>query len=172
MKASTETVSRSMLFGPRVVQVFLLALIAALAVSTPDQHDKCDAWAEAGECEHNAGFMMKGCATACDRAQKVAAALDQELQSIGSFFDLSARDIDGESVDFSQFRGSVIILVNVASYWGIRNRIMKDWSNYGAMWREKMFRFLLFLAINSASKNREMPRKSRILQKVKESSFA
>jgi glutathione peroxidase-family protein len=124
--SSTMMVSRSMLIRPRVVQVFLLALMAAaLAVSygaisdvTPDQHDECEAWAEAGECAHNAGFMTKDCATACDRAQTAAAALDQELQSIGSFFDLSARDIDGTTVDFGQFRGSVTILVNVASYCG------------------------------------------------------
>jgi hypothetical protein len=36
---------------------------------SPDQHEACEAWAEAGECENNAGFMMTGCATACDRAQ-------------------------------------------------------------------------------------------------------
>jgi glutathione peroxidase-family protein len=133
------TVSHSMLFSPRLVQVFILALIAALAVSvqgvsdvTTDQHDECEAWAEAGECENNAGFMLKGCATACDRAQKAATASDQELQSIESFFDLSARDIDGNSVDFSQFRGSVTILVNVASYCGYTKShyegLVKLWS--------------------------------------------
>jgi glutathione peroxidase-family protein len=79
------TVSRSMLIRPRVVKVFLLAVMAALAVSG---------------------------------VQGAANSLDQELQSIGSFFDLSARDIDGKPVDFDQFRGSVTILVNVASYCG------------------------------------------------------
>jgi glutathione peroxidase-family protein len=116
------TVSCSVLFSPRVMNVFILALMAALAVSvqgvSPDQHDACEAWAEAGECENNAGFMMTGCATACDRAQKAAAALDKELQSIESFFDLSARDIDGNPVKFDQFRGQVTILVNVASFCG------------------------------------------------------
>jgi hypothetical protein len=111
-----------MLFSPRVVKVFILALIAALAVSvrgvSPDEHDACEAWAEVGECEANAGFMMSGCATACDRAQKAAAALDKELQSMESFFDLSARDIDGNTVKFDEFRGQVTILVNVASYCG------------------------------------------------------
>jgi glutathione peroxidase len=106
----------------RIVKFFILALMASLAVSVQgvpsDQHDACESWAENGECDNNAGFMLTGCATACGRVQKAAAALDKELQRIESFFDLSARDIDGNTVKFEQFRGQVTILVNVASYCG------------------------------------------------------
>ena len=39
-------------------------------------------------------------------------------QDISSFFDLEAKDIDGEVVKFDQFQGKVTVLVNVASYCG------------------------------------------------------
>jgi hypothetical protein len=68
-------VSRSMLFSPRVVTVFSLALMTALAVSAqgiqPDEHEGCGNWADIGECENNASFMLVSCATSCDRVQKV-----------------------------------------------------------------------------------------------------
>jgi hypothetical protein len=115
------TVSRSTLFSPRVVKVFILALMATLAVSArlgfpPDQHNECETWAEEGDCEKNAGFMLTGCPTSCDRARKAAAALDKELQKIESFFDLSALDINGNSLAFEELRNQVTIVVNVASH--------------------------------------------------------
>lgn len=39
-------------------------------------------------------------------------------QDISSFFDLEAKDIDGEVVKFDQFQGKVTVVVNVASYCG------------------------------------------------------
>jgi hypothetical protein len=68
-------VSRSMLFSPRVVTVFSLALMAVLALNvqgvSPDEHEFCPFWADTGECESNANFMRITCATSCDRVQKV-----------------------------------------------------------------------------------------------------
>ena len=40
------------------------------------------------------------------------------LESIKSFFDLSAKDINGNTVSFDKFRGEVTILTNVASKCG------------------------------------------------------
>lgn len=37
---------------------------------------------------------------------------------MGSFYDLSAVDIDGQTVSFEQYRGQVLLVVNVASKWG------------------------------------------------------
>lgn len=34
---------------------------------------------------------------------------------LGSFYDLNAVDIDGQSVSFSQYRGQVLLVINVAS---------------------------------------------------------
>jgi hypothetical protein len=69
-------VSGSMLFSPRVVKVFILALIAVLAMSVqgvpPNENEFCEHWANIGECETNPTFMLTDCATACDRVQRVA----------------------------------------------------------------------------------------------------
>lgn len=42
-------------------------------------------------------------------------AADKKMPIIGSFYALSARDIDGKDVDFSTFTGKVCVVVNVAS---------------------------------------------------------
>jgi hypothetical protein len=48
--------------------------------------------------------MLHNCATSCEKVLK-AAADDKEIAGITSFFDLSAKDIHGKMIDFSQFRG-------------------------------------------------------------------
>jgi glutathione peroxidase-family protein len=62
--------------------------------------------------------MMETCATSCELEAKQALKEAKELQGINSFFDLSAKDIIGDLVEFSKFEGQVTILVNVASYCG------------------------------------------------------
>merc|ERR1711862_132803 len=46
----------------------------------------------------------------------------EEMDGFGEhdydFYDLSARDINGKLVDFSEFQGKVVVIVNVASYCG------------------------------------------------------
>jgi hypothetical protein len=94
---------------------FFLLLTARQSASVPaaDKDERCEGWAEQGECEQNADFMMISCATSC-----AAASPDEELQDISSFFDLSALDIDGNEFSFDILRGKVTILTNVASYCG------------------------------------------------------
>lgn len=108
---------------PRSLAVFLLTLLVVTVTATvhavpKDQHDTCASWAEAGECEHNPAFMHTNCATSCDRAAAATAAQDKELAGITSFFDLSAPDIEGETVNFDQFKDQVTLVINVASYCG------------------------------------------------------
>lgn len=71
-----------------------------------------------GECEANPVFMHENCPVACDRLREVKSEQDARLASVGSFFELDARDIDGNLVRFSQFEGKVTVIVNVASYCG------------------------------------------------------
>lgn len=66
----------------------------------------------------NPGYMLKSCATSCENIEKQALADSKELEGITSFFDLSAKDIHGNLIEFSKFRGQVTIIVNVASYCG------------------------------------------------------
>ena len=104
----------------QVIATFLLLSLSGLCVfgASSDQHDNCSHWAESGECEKNPNFMLVQCATSCERVAAQALKDAKELESIDSFFDLSAYDIHGEEIKFSKFRGFVTILVNVASYCG------------------------------------------------------
>ena len=42
----------------------------------------------------------------------------EAISHIKSFFELTAKDIDGNLIEFETFRGQVTVLVNVASYCG------------------------------------------------------
>jgi len=43
-----------------------------------------------------------------------------------SFYELSAENIQGQKVDFDQFKGKVVLIVNVASYCGLTDRNYKQ----------------------------------------------
>ena len=100
---------------------FNLALIMFLAVTlafldftaAEDTHQNCKMWAEAGECEKNPGYMLSSCKTSCDEIVALVSEDDEKLRDISSFFDLTANDIFGESVEFKNFRNQVTVLVNV-----------------------------------------------------------
>mmetsp|Transcript_3723 Transcript_3723/g.5464 ORF Transcript_3723/g.5464 Transcript_3723/m.5464 type:complete len:228 (-) Transcript_3723:78-761(-) len=94
---------------------FLISWILSFASA---EHEKCREWADAGECDNNPGYMHSECKKACDAQAKLAAELDKELTSIGSFYDLSAKDINGKTIDFGTFKGKVVIITNVASFCG------------------------------------------------------
>eukprot|EP00545_Synedropsis_sp_CCMP1620_P008364 CAMPEP_0119005758 /NCGR_PEP_ID=MMETSP1176-20130426/1913_1 /TAXON_ID=265551 /ORGANISM="Synedropsis recta cf, Strain CCMP1620" /LENGTH=222 /DNA_ID=CAMNT_0006957599 /DNA_START=12 /DNA_END=680 /DNA_ORIENTATION=- len=96
----------------------LLLLLSVIAASLADKHDHCSEWAEMGECEKNPGFMIPDCPDACRRLAEIQTEQDSRIRSVGSFFDLEARDIDGKLMKFSQFEGKVTVIVNVASYCG------------------------------------------------------
>lgn len=51
-----------------------------------------------------------------------------EVHSIAeSFFDLKAKDIDGNVVNFHEYQNNkVIMIINVASEWGLTNMSYKD----------------------------------------------
>ena len=90
-----------------------LATVAALE----DTNDKCQEWAEMGECDKNAGYMQSNCAASCNDVEKAQLADMKELEGL-SFFDLKAKDIDGNDFDFSSLKDKVTIIVNVASFCG------------------------------------------------------
>lgn len=46
--------------------------------------------------------------------------------SYGSFYELSAQDIDNNQVNFSDFKGKVVLIVNVASKWGLTDKNYKQ----------------------------------------------
>lgn len=82
-----------------------------------DSHEKCAEWAEMGECDKNPGFMQSSCAASCDKIEKGRLQDAKELEGL-EFFDLKAKDIDGNELDFATLRDKVTIVTNVASYCG------------------------------------------------------
>jgi glutathione peroxidase len=95
-----------------LLSFLLLAGVAVSGTPEADQHEMCSEWADRGECESNPGYMLINCATSC------AAMNTQQETTVTSFYDLSANDIQGNPIPFSQFAGKVVVMTNVASYCG------------------------------------------------------
>lgn len=112
MQQRLQSVWRFLIFA-----VLLLTPIYTVAIPS-DLHDQCASWAESGECESNPNFMLPNCATSCHQVQQANANALKKLKTIQSFYDLSAHDLQGNLIPFSDFRNKVVILTNVASYCG------------------------------------------------------
>jgi hypothetical protein len=89
-----------------------------MVMAQTDLHLECAGWAKHGECESNPNFMLKNCEKSCEHVSGVSNKEVELLEKIPSFYDMSARDIDGNNFSFDQLRGKVAIIVNVASYCG------------------------------------------------------
>jgi hypothetical protein len=89
-----------------------------MVMALDDLHPNCADWAEQGECENNPNFMLSNCEKSCERVSGVSKKEAELLEKIPSFYDMSAKDIDGKIFSFDQLRGKVAIIVNVASYCG------------------------------------------------------
>jgi len=116
----------------RGILLTLLPFLAAtfadrgiFAVAEQQQDDEVaesDGWAAAGECNLNPKYMWEHCSAACGRLAEIDRAMADEIENkighIKSFFELEARNIDKEVVEFDRFRGKVTVIANVASYCG------------------------------------------------------
>ena len=92
--------------------------------------ERCQLWAEGGDCDKNPTYMLENCKESCRKVAIASLRAAKELASIESFFDLSAKDIHGDIIEFSRFRGQVTILTNVASYCGYTDSHYKGVSNF------------------------------------------
>jgi len=93
---------------------FVSSQIEDTTVETFDVED-CEHMAMMGECDENPDMMDEECGVDICKTWK------EEMGGLGdidSFYDMSARDINGKLVDFSEFQGKVVVIVNVASYCG------------------------------------------------------
>ena len=81
-----------------------------LVFSLEDSDENCGFWAENGECEKNPNYMIQNCAKSCSQMTS---------NTFESFYDIQGEhDINGNPIDFNQFRDKVVYIVNVASYCG------------------------------------------------------
>jgi len=91
----------------------------------PIDDEDCAYMALEGECTKNADFMKESCGDKiCDEWKAEYGPYD--LEKINSFYDLSANDIDGNKVSFQEFRGKIVVIVNVASYCGYTEQHYKE----------------------------------------------
>mmetsp|Transcript_1981 Transcript_1981/g.2757 ORF Transcript_1981/g.2757 Transcript_1981/m.2757 type:complete len:231 (+) Transcript_1981:160-852(+) len=123
----------------RNIFVVLSALLLSAAVQavSDDQNEKCEEWALRGECETNPSYMHVSCSTSCNKFSKSKNEIAEEIAHIASFFDLSAKDIDGNVIEFSKFHDQVTIVTNVASYCGRTDshymELVQIYTNFGKL---------------------------------------
>jgi glutathione peroxidase-family protein len=107
--------------------IILFSLVSPIDVfgnskkSSKDSHPSCRLWAESGECDKNPNYMKAQCKNACDSVEKdrgTQSSLNDEIEHITSFYQMSAKNIDKRMFQFSQLRNKVVVVVNVASYCG------------------------------------------------------
>jgi glutathione peroxidase len=81
---------------------------------------ECDQYADKGLCEDNRyeDTMLRQCQQACHRQNRKLRLEKLGYTTATSFYDLTAKTLDGNVIDFEQFRGKVVVVTNVASYCG------------------------------------------------------
>ncbi|EFJ29548.1 hypothetical protein SELMODRAFT_140057 [Selaginella moellendorffii] len=65
-------------------------------------------------------------------------------QSGSSIYDLTVQDIDGKDVPLSQYKGKVMLIVNVASQCGYTNDAYKEMNELYAKYKDSGFEILAF----------------------------
>ena len=68
-----------------------------------------------------------------------------------NFFDLNIKGISGETIDFSEFKNKVVLVVNTASYCGFT----KQYEELQVLWDKYSKKGLVVLAVPSNSFNQE-----------------
>ncbi|KAI2497533.1 Glutathione peroxidase [Fragilaria crotonensis] len=104
---------------------FLLLLISLSVASARDKSRGCYDWSELGECEKNPTYMLSECEDSCARRKAMLEEQNARLNGITSFFDLEANDLDGHLYSFSQLKGKVTVVANVASECAFANSAYK-----------------------------------------------
>jgi len=104
-----------------LIRLSLLLLLILSSSSTIKAYDSseysienCEKWCLINECEDNPTFMMKHCKAQCDEWKSSTYGL--EAEDIEDFYDLEAKDIDGNIIEFEEFQDNVLLITNVASY--------------------------------------------------------
>jgi hypothetical protein len=95
-----------------------LLLLHGLTGGLAHPEADCTLWASIGECDKNPTWMWENCSEQCAAAVSAAAVSDNDLSKISSFYDLSAKDINGNDFSFAELKGKTVVITNVASYCG------------------------------------------------------
>lgn len=95
-----------------LITVLLCVLFGARA---QDDNEHCEEWAKSGECDSNPRWMLSHCAIAC---AEVASGTSPPDVLPMHFYEIVERDLDGRKISFSDFKGQVVYIINVASHCG------------------------------------------------------
>jgi len=111
--------------------MFVYLFLTIFLLSSPKNYaqelddEDCMYMALEGECDENPDMMLDECGPSiCKEWKDEFGGVD--LDKIDSFYDLSAKDIDGNVVDFDEFRGKIVLIANVASYCGHTEQHYKE----------------------------------------------
>lgn len=103
------------------MSLFLSCWVAtcyAANIVRPPTKRECKLLAETGSCVISSRIMKEYCRKACNDEHRRQHFEKLSPPIVDSFFDLVADDIDGNEVHFSDFKGKVTVIVNVASECG------------------------------------------------------
>ena len=75
-----------------------------------------------------------------------------------TFFDLNIESISGDTINFSDFKNKVVLVVNTASYCGFTNQ----YNELQALWNEYNKKGLIVLGVPSNSFNQEKKNNSEV----------
>ena len=102
-------------FRLAILALVLFLNLGGFVARAEDENEQCGEWAAMGECEANPGYMLTNCAQACAEFSKHESGMEPLPNS---FYDIVDKDLDGNEIAFSDFRGQVVYMVNVASHCG------------------------------------------------------
>mmetsp|Transcript_35889 Transcript_35889/g.55204 ORF Transcript_35889/g.55204 Transcript_35889/m.55204 type:complete len:238 (+) Transcript_35889:44-757(+) len=105
---------------------FLAVSSDATAVRKPSTSE-CQKYAKSGFCVSHGPFMKSFCWSSCEEEDRkkrdgmirTSLNIENDITAETEFFDLKAKDIDGNNFDFGSLRGKVTLVTNVASYCGL-----------------------------------------------------
>ena len=75
-----------------------------------------------------------------------------------NFYNISVKSIDGKKIDLNEYKGKVILLVNVASYCGFT----KQYGDLQYLWEKYQDKGLIVIGVPSKSFNQEKNNESEI----------
>ena len=68
----------------------------------------------------------------------------EKVTSALNFYDLVDKNMAGEEVSMSSFKGQVLLLVNVASKWGLTNQNYTEFSQIADEYNDRGLKILAF----------------------------
>lgn len=119
--------------------LILLFNLFNIIISLSDLNEHCSYWASIGECSANPSYMLNNCQKSCSEIKTE----NNKFQTPLNFYTIIEEDINGNIINYNQFKNKIIYIVNVASQCGYTNdnyNLLKSLS----LLRSNKFEILIF----------------------------